>query len=227
MLLLLPPGLSLPPQRLDIDKREDDMIHHQSYLGRDIEVGWMGLFQNPKILLMEADELDIRLGRLQLFRAFNRHRTLHQIGTNIPSNASIRASTYMYAGQDLQNTGHCQHQVQHTRQHRIMSLKPSKINVRAPSALFKHHVCGYHIPIESEYRLFQPMPLDDAHRLWDTTGTAPAVLGDRSHFLQREGGGYGVVNVPSLVEDIRVHVVGAAEYEAHVGDRESETKRRG
>ena len=59
------------------------------------------------------------------------------------------------------------------------------------------------------------MPLDDAHRLWDTTRTAPAVLGDRRHFLEPGGCGDGVVNEPSFVRDIRVHVVGCAEYEAH------------
>jgi hypothetical protein len=111
------------------------------------------------------------------------------------------------------------------RQHRI--IKHAKINVRVPCALFEHRVCGDHVPIEPEHRLFQPMPLDDAHRLWDTTRTAPAVLGDRGHFLKRGGCGDGVVNVPPLVRDIRVHMVGRTEYEAHVGDRESERKRGG
>ena len=41
------------------------------------------------------------------------------------------------------------------------------------------------------------------------------VLGDRGHFLKRGGCGDGIVNVPPLVRDIRVHVVGCAEYEAH------------
>lgn len=68
------------------------------------------------------------------------------------------------------------------------------------------------------------MPLDDPHCLWDTTRTAPAVLGDRGHFLKRGGCGDGIVNVPPLVRDIRVHVVGRTEYEAHVGDRESERR---
>ena len=64
------------------------------------------------------------------------------------------------------------------------------------------------------------MPLDDAHRLWDTTWTAPAILGDRGHFLERRGCGDGVVNEPSFVIDICVLVVPGAEYEAHVGSRQ-------
>lgn len=62
------------------------------------------------------------------------------------------------------------------------------------------------------------MPLNDAHRLWDVTEAAPAVLGDRSNLLGRRGCGDGVVNEPSLVGDIRVHVVRGAAYEAHVGN---------
>ena len=183
----------------------------------------MGFFQNPKILLVEPDELDVRLSRLQLFatrpiviplstqsKLEGTYPTMRRFELPLVC-MSIRTHEIPTASHDPSGKY-------------VSVIKIRKINVRVPSALFEHHIRGYHVPIEPEHRLFQPMPLDDAHRLWDTTRTAPAVLGDRGHFLKRGGCGDGVVNVPPLVRDIRVHVVRRAEYEAHVGDRESEKR---
>ena len=64
------------------------------------------------------------------------------------------------------------------------------------------------------------MPLNDTYCVWDTTWAAPAVLGDRGHFLECRGCGDSVVNEPSFVRDVCVHVVRGAEYEAHVGGRQ-------
>ena len=63
------------------------------------------------------------------------------------------------------------------------------------------------------------MPLDDAHRLWDTIRSAPAIVGNRGDFLERGRCGDGVVSVPPPVGDICVEVIGGAEDKAHVGDR--------
>lgn len=96
-----------------------------------------------------------------------------------------------------------------------------KSNLRAPGACSEHRVRGYHLSIEPEHCLLQPMPLDDTHCLWDTTWAAPVVLGDRGHFLGCWVCGDSVVNEPSFVRDIGIHVVGGAEYEAyHVGGRQ-------
>ena len=69
------------------------------------------------------------------------------------------------------------------RQRRIISFEISGIDIPAPPALLEHLLRERLPPIKPKHRLFQTMPLDDAHRLWDTTRTAPAVLGDRGHFL--------------------------------------------
>ena len=53
-------------QPLNVDKCEDDVIQHRNHIRRDIEVRRMRLFQNTKILPMEPDELDVRLGGLHL-----------------------------------------------------------------------------------------------------------------------------------------------------------------
>lgn len=130
------PPLSEPllPQRLDVDKREDDMIQHRNCLGRNIEVGWMRLFQNPKILLMEADEMDIRLDGFQLsmrpivITLFNKSKrtypTMRRLKLplvympvrtyEIPATASIKSSTPVNIASCHQNTRESTY-VLHTR----------------------------------------------------------------------------------------------------------------
>lgn len=135
---------------------------------------------------------------------------------DVPNNALIQPSTCMICDRDQQSTDHWQCQPA-IRQCEI------KTNVRVPRALLEHSVRRYHPSIEVEHRLskFQLMPLDDTHYLWDTIGTTPAILGDRRHFLEPRGCGDGVVNDSLLVRDIRVHVIGRAEYEAHGSDLET------
>lgn len=56
-------------------------------------------------------------------------------------------------------------------------------DLRAPWTFPKHDICFDLVPIESNERLLQLMPLDRPHRLVDTTRTTPAVLRNRGHPL--------------------------------------------
>lgn len=96
----------------------------------------------------------------------------------------------------------------------------SGINVRAPNTPLEHLARRYNLVVKTKYRVSNAMPLNDTHRLGDTIRTVPVILGDGGHFIEREGCGDGVINVPSLVRDICVHVVGSTECETHVNDPE-------
>ena len=89
----------------------------------------------------------------------------------------------------------------------------------------KHGIRFDLVPIESNERLLQHMPLDRRHCLRDTTPATPAVFGNCRYPFVRPRRRYGVEDVPTSIRDVCIHVVGGTEDKVHLPGRGSSSER--
>lgn len=118
---------------------------------------------------------------------------------NIPNSALTRVSIYNNIYQVLRNSAHLS-----VPRRSVNRIRRSiyGADVRVPPTFLKHGIRFDLVPIESNERVLQLMPLNRRHRLRDIVRTTPAVFGNRGYSLRSPRCRHGVEDVTLFVRDV-------------------------